>query len=67
MLDVNVVGVFMTAQAAAKMMIKYNSGKGGSICLIASMSATIANRVSNTDARSCAIYCYYCLFVFYLL
>lgn len=52
MLDVNVTGVFMTAQAVAKMMIKYNPGKGGSICLIASMSATIANRVSNADAAA---------------
>ena len=52
MLDVNVTGVFMTAQAVAKMMIKYNSGKGGSICLIASMSATIANRVSGAHAAA---------------
>ena len=43
-LEVNVTGVFMTAQAAAKQMIKY--GCNGSIVLIASMSASIANRVS---------------------
>ena len=44
MFEVNITGVFMTAQAVAKQMIKY--GNGGSIALIASMSATIANRVS---------------------
>lgn len=43
MFEVNITGVFMTAQAAAKQMIKY--GNGGSIAMIASMSATIANRV----------------------
>jgi len=42
MLGVNVTGVFMTAQAAAKQMIKF--GNGGSIVMIASMSGTIANR-----------------------
>ena len=42
-LQINVTGVFMTAQAAARQMIKY--GRGGSICLIGSMSGTIANRV----------------------
>ncbi|KAI9660314.1 MAG: hypothetical protein M1821_009664 [Bathelium mastoideum] len=41
-LTINVTGVFMTAQAAARQMIKY--GRGGSICLIGSMSGTIANR-----------------------
>ena len=44
MLEVNVTGVFMTAQAAAKQMIRF--GSGGSIALIASMSGTIANRVT---------------------
>lgn len=44
MLEVNVTGVFMTSQAVAKQMIKF--GSGGSICLIASMSASVANRVS---------------------
>jgi NADP-dependent 3-hydroxy acid dehydrogenase YdfG len=43
MFEVNVTGVFMTAQAVAKQMIRF--GNGGSIALIASMSGTIANRV----------------------
>jgi NAD(P)-dependent dehydrogenase (short-subunit alcohol dehydrogenase family) len=43
MMSVNVTGCFMTAQAAAKQMIKF--GNGGSIVMIASMSGTIANRV----------------------
>jgi NAD(P)-dependent dehydrogenase (short-subunit alcohol dehydrogenase family) len=43
MFDVNITGVFMTAQAAAKQMIKYKNG--GSIAMIASMSGIIANRV----------------------
>ena len=43
MLSINVTGVFMTAQAAAKQMIRFR--QGGSIVLIASMSGTIANRV----------------------
>ncbi|KAL9102227.1 MAG: hypothetical protein Q9163_002609 [Psora crenata] len=42
MMEVNVTGVFMTAQAAAKQMIRF--GSGGSIALIASISGTIANR-----------------------
>ncbi|GKZ25615.1 hypothetical protein AbraIFM66951_003004 [Aspergillus brasiliensis] len=42
MFEVNVTGVFMTAQAVAKQMIRF--GNGGSIALIASMSGTIANR-----------------------
>lgn len=44
MFEINITGVFMTAQAVAKQMIKY--GNGGSIAMIASMSAHIANRVS---------------------
>lgn len=44
MLEVNVTGVFMAAQAVAKEMIRW--GNGGSIAMIASMSGTIANRVS---------------------
>lgn len=43
MFEVNITGVMMTAQAAAKQMIKF--GSGGSIVLIASMSGTVANRV----------------------
>jgi NAD(P)-dependent dehydrogenase (short-subunit alcohol dehydrogenase family) len=44
MMEINVTGVFLTAQAAARQMVKF--GKGGSIVMIASMSGTIANRVS---------------------
>lgn len=43
MFEVNITGVFMTAQAVAKEMIRH--GNGGSIALIASMSAAVANRV----------------------
>jgi NAD(P)-dependent dehydrogenase (short-subunit alcohol dehydrogenase family) len=43
MFSVNVTGCFMTAQAAARQMVRF--GNGGSIVLIASMSGTIANRV----------------------
>lgn len=56
MFEVNITGVFMTAQAVAKQMIKF--GNGGSMCFIASMSATVANRVSvlfyspNPDTRT---------------
>jgi NAD(P)-dependent dehydrogenase (short-subunit alcohol dehydrogenase family) len=45
MMSINVTGCFMTAQAAAKQMIRF--GNGGSVVLIASMSGTIANRVSS--------------------
>lgn len=45
MFEINITGVFMTAQAVAKQMIRF--GNGGSIALIASMSGTIANRVSS--------------------
>lgn len=41
--EVNITGVFMTAQAVAKQMIKF--GNEGSIAMIASMSATVANTV----------------------
>lgn len=44
MFEVNITGVFMTAQAVAKQMIRF--GNGGSMAFIASMSATVANRVS---------------------
>ena len=43
MFEINITGVFMTAQAVAKQMIRF--GNGGSIALIASMSAHVANRV----------------------
>lgn len=46
MFEVNITGVMMTAQAAAKQMIKF--GSGGSIVLIASMSGTVANRVGRS-------------------
>ncbi|OBT49612.1 hypothetical protein VE04_09801 [Pseudogymnoascus sp. 24MN13] len=42
MFEINVTGVFMTAQAVARHMIA--SGRGGSIVLIGSMSGTVANR-----------------------
>lgn len=44
MFEVNVTGVFMTAKAVAKQMIRF--GNGGSIVMIASMSGTVANRVN---------------------
>ena len=43
LLDVNVTGVFMTAQAVARQMIRF--GNGGSIVIVASMSGTVVNRV----------------------
>lgn len=42
MQEINVTGVLMTAQAVAKQMIRH--GTPGSLVLIASMSATVANR-----------------------
>ena len=42
MMGVNVTGVFMTAQAVARQMIKRK--QGGSLVLIGSMSGTVANR-----------------------
>jgi NAD(P)-dependent dehydrogenase (short-subunit alcohol dehydrogenase family) len=44
MFAVNIIGVFMAAQAAARQVIRF--GNGGSIVLIASMSGTVVNRVS---------------------
>lgn len=49
MFEINITGVFMTAQAVAKQMIKF--GNGGSIVMIASMSGTVANRVCSTENR----------------
>lgn len=43
MMEVNITGAFMTAQAVAKQMIRF--GNGGSIVMIASMSGTVANKV----------------------
>jgi NAD(P)-dependent dehydrogenase (short-subunit alcohol dehydrogenase family) len=42
MLETNVTGVFMTATAVARKMMEYKCQ--GSICLIASMSGTVANK-----------------------
>ncbi|KAI5277863.1 hypothetical protein KEM52_004829, partial [Ascosphaera acerosa] len=42
MLEVNVTGVLVTAQAVARQMIRL--GRPGSIALIASMSGTVANK-----------------------
>lgn len=50
MMSVNVTGCFMTAQAAAKQMIRF--GDGGSIVMIASMSGTIANRVGGSPFQN---------------
>lgn len=43
MLEINITGVLMAAQAVAKQMIRF--GNGGSIAMIASMSGTVANKV----------------------
>jgi NAD(P)-dependent dehydrogenase (short-subunit alcohol dehydrogenase family) len=43
-LDINVTGAFLSAQACAREMIRLGI-KGGSICIVASMSGVIANRV----------------------
>ncbi|KAF2223671.1 hypothetical protein BDZ85DRAFT_112553 [Elsinoe ampelina] len=42
MFEINVVGVLMTAQAVAKECIRH--GRGGSMCFIASMSGSVANK-----------------------
>ncbi|KAL7945058.1 NAD(P)-binding protein [Trichoderma barbatum] len=42
MMSINVSGAFMTAQAAARQMVRLK--QPGSICMIASMSGTVANR-----------------------
>ena len=55
MFEINITGVFMTAQAVAKQMIRF--GNGGSIVMIASMSAHIANRVRLPPA-SISLHCY---------
>jgi NADP-dependent 3-hydroxy acid dehydrogenase YdfG len=53
MFEINITGVFMTAQACAKQMIRFE--RGGSIVLIASMSGTVANRVRfGLSSSSCA-------------
>jgi sorbose reductase len=50
-IDVNLIGVFFTAQAAARLMVKHNNG--GSIISTASMSAHIINK-PQTIANYCA-------------
>jgi NAD(P)-dependent dehydrogenase (short-subunit alcohol dehydrogenase family) len=50
-IDVNLNGVFFTAQAAARLMVKH--GNGGSIISTASMSAHIVN-IPQTIANYCA-------------
>lgn len=42
-IDVNVTGTFLSAQAAARLMRRHN--EGGSIVLIASISGTVVNKV----------------------
>ncbi|WFD35112.1 hypothetical protein MCUN1_001961 [Malassezia cuniculi] len=44
MLDVNTIGAFITAQAAARIMAENPVGTPASIILIASMSGTVVNR-----------------------
>jgi NAD(P)-dependent dehydrogenase (short-subunit alcohol dehydrogenase family) len=51
MMQINIDGSMITAQAAARLM--RNSGQGGSILLVASMSGAIANKVSS--AFSCRV------------
>lgn len=46
MFSINITGVFMTAQAVARQMVRFK--KGGSIVLIGSMSAYVANRVRSS-------------------
>lgn len=52
MMEINITGTMMTAQAVAKQMIRF--GNGGSMTFIASMSGTVANRVSSCDFISLA-------------
>ena len=52
MFEINITGVFMTAQAVAKQMIRF--GNGGSIAMIASMSAHVANRVCRSLGKNLA-------------
>lgn len=45
MMDVNYSGVFMTCTSAARQMFRWNLGKrDGAICIIASMSGSVANK-----------------------
>lgn len=45
-IEMNTVGAFLTAQAAAREMVRLQT-KGGSILLIASLAAKIASRVGS--------------------
>lgn len=54
MMSINVTGVFTTAQAVARQMMRF--GNGGSIVLIASMSGTITNKVCPTSSDTAALY-----------
>lgn len=56
MMSINVTGVFMTAQAAARQMVRLE--QKGSICLIASMSGTIANRGMYAPSVAPAPFCW---------
>ncbi len=44
LLDVNIVGTFLIVQAASRVIL--SQGLGGSVVLIASMSGSVANKVS---------------------
>lgn len=44
MLDVNYTGVFMTATACARQMIKHGTGRGGAMVLVGSISGMVANK-----------------------
>lgn len=48
-MDVNITGTFLTAQLAARVFLK--QGLSGSIVMIASMSGSIANKVSLPAVR----------------
>ena len=50
MFEINITGTFMTCKAVAKQMIKAKNG--GSIAMIASMSGSVANRVSTFPTQS---------------
>jgi NAD(P)-dependent dehydrogenase (short-subunit alcohol dehydrogenase family) len=44
-IDINVTGVFLSAQACAREMVRLRTSRGGSIALVASMSGVVANHV----------------------
>lgn len=55
-IDTNLNGSFICAQAAAKEMCKTTEAKGGSIVLVASMSAHNSNKVPLTPCFASKIY-----------